>query len=76
VRRLRRWRAPPPHPADRPFPVWHQGLGETYHEAGVLWMGQDPVDSVTDGNARLHHIAITFARDQAALPTVCSVNPI
>jgi choline dehydrogenase-like flavoprotein len=37
-----------PYPLNRPFPPWHQGLGETYHEAGTLWMGDDPASSVTD----------------------------
>ena len=64
-----------PYPLNRPFPPWHQGLGETYHEAGTLWMGDDPSRSVTDPNGKFHHIANAYCCDQAAFPTVGSVNP-
>jgi choline dehydrogenase-like flavoprotein len=64
-----------PYPADRPFPPWHQGLGETYHEAGTLWMGDDPSQSVTDPNGKFHHVGNAYCCDQAAFPTVGSVNP-
>lgn len=68
------WRATPP-PLNRPFPEWHRGLGTTYHEAGTLWMGDDPNQSVTDANGRFHHIQNAFACDQSLFPTVGSVNP-
>jgi choline dehydrogenase-like flavoprotein len=67
---------PEPFPLDRPFPAWRQGLGETYHEAGTLWMGDDPASSITDLDGRFHHVANAFAADQAAFPTVGSVNPV
>jgi GMC oxidoreductase len=51
------------------------GLGTTYHEAGTLWMGTDPVTSVTDTNGRFHHVANAFCADQSLFPTVGSVNP-
>ncbi|MBT2301216.1 GMC family oxidoreductase [Variovorax paradoxus] len=51
------------------------GLGTTYHEAGTLWMGSSPADSVTDTNGRFHHIANAFCADQALFPSVGSVNP-
>jgi choline dehydrogenase-like flavoprotein len=51
------------------------GMGTTYHEAGTLWMGEDPKTSVTDVNGRFHHIANVYCCDQALFPTVGSVNP-
>ncbi|MDQ1745071.1 MAG: hypothetical protein QOE23_3410 [Pseudonocardiales bacterium] len=65
-----------PFPLDRPFPPWHWGLGTTYHEAGTLWMGADPMTSVTDPTGRFHHLANAYVADQAAFPTVGSVNPV
>jgi len=65
-----------PFPLGRPFPPWHWGLGTTYHEAGTLWMGDDPALSVTDANGRLHHVANVYIGDQAAFPTVGSANPV
>jgi hypothetical protein len=64
-----------PFPLDRPFPPWHNGLGTTYHEAGTLWMGDDPATSVTDPVGRFHHVENAYACDQSLFPTVGSVNP-
>jgi choline dehydrogenase-like flavoprotein len=50
-------------------------LGSTYHEGGTLWMGLDPVTSVTDANGRFHHVANAYCADQALFVTVGSVNP-
>jgi choline dehydrogenase-like flavoprotein len=69
------WQAHPP-PLDRPFPEWHRGLGTTYHEAGTLWMGEDPATSVTDTRGRFHHVSNAYACDQSLFPTVGSVNPV
>jgi choline dehydrogenase-like flavoprotein len=49
--------------------------GSTYHEAGTLWMGDDPATSVTDANGRFHHVSNAFCVDQSLFPTVGSVNP-
>ena len=65
-----------PHDVTRPFPPWRRGLGTTYHEAGTLWMGTDPGNSVTDADGRFHHIDNVFVCDQSAFPTVASVNPV
>jgi len=65
-----------PFPLSRPFPEWHRGLGTTYHESGTLWMGDDPVTSVTDTSGRFHHIQNAYACDQSVFPTVGSVNPV
>lgn len=65
-----------PFPLDRPFPEWHRGLGTTYHEAGTLWMGDAPANSVTNTIGRFHHISNAYACDQSVFPTVGSVNPV
>jgi choline dehydrogenase-like flavoprotein len=49
--------------------------GSTYHEAGTLWMGDDPATSVTDANGRFHHVSNAYCIDQSLFPTVGSVNP-
>jgi choline dehydrogenase-like flavoprotein len=69
------WRAEP-FPRDRPFPDWHRGLGTTYHEAGTLWMGEDPNTSVTNAVGRFHHVSNAYACDQSLFPTVGSANPV
>jgi choline dehydrogenase-like flavoprotein len=65
-----------PFPLDRPYPPWHWGLGTTYHEAGTLWMGADAASSVTDPTGRFHRASNLYSADQAAFPTVGSVNPV
>lgn len=50
-------------------------LGTTYHEAGTLWMGDDPATSVTTPTGRFHYIANAYCADQALFPTVGSANP-
>ena len=49
--------------------------GSTYHEAGTLWMGDDPGTSVTDANGRFHHVSNAYCVDQSLYPTVGSVSP-
>jgi choline dehydrogenase-like flavoprotein len=51
------------------------GLGTTYHEAGTLWMGTNPTNSVTDTNGRFHNVSNAFCTDQSLFVTVGSVNP-
>lgn len=65
-----------PFPLNRSFPEWHRGIGSTYHEAGTLWMGDDPNTSVTNSMGRFHHIGNAYACDQSIFPTVGSVNPV
>lgn len=60
------------------FKVVSQGrdpAGSTYHEAGTLWIGDDPATSVTNSDGRFHHIANAYCSDQSLFPTVGSVNP-
>jgi choline dehydrogenase-like flavoprotein len=52
------------------------GLGTTHHEAGTLWMGDNPAASVTDGNARFHDVTNAHALGPALQPTVGSPNPM
>lgn len=65
-----------PFPLDRPFPAWHWGLGTTYHEAGTMWLGENSASSVAAPDGRLHHVSNIYVGDQAAFPTVGSVNPV
>ena len=51
-------------------------LGTTHHEAGTLWMGEDPSRSVTDADARFHRVANAYVGDLSAVPTAGSANPM
>ena len=52
------------------------GLGTTHHEAGTLAMGDDPAISVTDADARFHHVPNLYAAGPSLFPTVGSPNPM
>jgi hypothetical protein len=52
------------------------GLGTTHHEAGPLWMGDNPATSVTDTDARFHFVANAYLASPALFPTVGSPNPM
>jgi choline dehydrogenase-like flavoprotein len=69
------WQSSPPDLSE-PFPPWRRGLGSTYHESGTLWMGSDPMSSVTNTDGRFHHLSNAYACDQSIFPTVGSVNPV
>lgn len=51
-------------------------LGTTHHEAGTLWMGDDPSKSVTDANCRFHGVKNAYVAGPALFPTVGSPNPM
>ncbi|MEM8723759.1 MAG: family 16 glycoside hydrolase [Cyanobacteria bacterium P01_G01_bin.39] len=53
-----------------------QGVGTTFHDAGTLWMGDDPNSSVTDVNGHFHHVTNAYCCDQAIFTTVGSANPV
>lgn len=61
-------------------PVWNggrrDGMGTTHHEAGPLWMGDDPDTSVTNANARFHFVENAHVAGPALFPTVGSPNPM
>jgi hypothetical protein len=59
-----------------PFAARRDGLGTTHHEAGTLWMGDDPATSVTDPDARFHHVDNAYAAGPALHPSVGSPNPM
>lgn len=63
--------APPPDP----FAATKDQLGNTHHEAGTLWMGEDPTTSITDSTGRFHHISNAYVAGPALFPTVGSANP-
>jgi choline dehydrogenase-like flavoprotein len=52
------------------------GMGTTHHEAGPLWMGDDPANSVTDPNGRFHFIDNAYVAGPALFPMVGSPNPM
>jgi choline dehydrogenase-like flavoprotein len=57
-------------------PERRDGLGTTHHEAGSLWMGDDPNRSVTDAEGKFHQIANAYALGPALFPTIGSPNPM
>jgi len=65
-----------PAPPDISLIGFKQSLGSTYHEAGTLWMGDDPDSSVTDTNGHFHQVANLYAAGQALFPTIGSANPV
>lgn len=52
------------------------GMGTTHHEAGPLWIGSNPIDSVTDENGKFHFVTNAYAVGPALFPTVGSPNPM
>ena len=54
----------------------HDNLGTTHHEAGPLWMGDDPTKSVTDRWGRFHEVQNAWVAGPALFPTVGSPNPM
>lgn len=64
-------------PADPGAPnISFDPLGTTHHEAGPLWMGDDPETSVTNPDGRFHGVANAFVGDLSVLPTCGSANPM
>lgn len=51
-------------------------LGTTHHETGSLWMGDNPLHSVTSSNCRFHHVANCYVLGPAVFPTIGSPNPM
>lgn len=65
-----------PAEAELLLPTTDEPLGTSYHEAGTLWMGDDPASSVTGPGGRFHHVHNLFCADQALFPTSGSVGPV
>ena len=51
-------------------------LGTTHHEAGTLWMGDDPATSVTNSDVRFHAIENAYALGPCVCPETGSPNPM
>src|SRR6266508_2111266 len=65
------WQTTTPGPDQRRDP-----LSSTHHEAGTLWMGDDPTASVTNDIGRFHELGNLFALGPCLLPTMGSPNPV
>lgn len=52
------------------------GPGTTHHEAGTLWVGDDPARSVTTPQGRFHHTENLYAAGPALFPSIGSPNPM
>lgn len=50
-------------------------LGNTHHEGGTLWMGDDGATSITDPEGRFHHVRNAYVAGPALFPTIGSANP-
>lgn len=59
-----------------PFAKRRDKMGTTHHEAGPLWMGTDPNDSVANEDCRFHHVSNAFVAGPAVFPTLGSPNPM
>jgi len=59
-----------------PYGRRRDSLGTTHHEAGTLWMGDDPSRSVTNADGRFHHVANAYVAGPALFPTIGSPNPM
>src|SRR6266852_3710991 len=51
------------------------GLGTTHHEAGTLWMGTAPGNSVVNLDGQFHHIQNAYVSGPAVFPALGSANP-
>lgn len=65
------WQTQPPSPDLR-----RDTLSSTHHEAGTLWMGDQPATSVTDPTGRIWELDNLYAVGPALLPTIGSPNPM
>lgn len=62
-------------PPTDPFQSTRDQLGNTHHEAGTLWMGDDPAKSITNSNGKFHHIENAYVVGPALFPSIGSANP-
>jgi hypothetical protein len=65
------WNAVPPPATQR-----RDALSSTHHEAGTLWMGNDPASSVTNESGRFHALTNLYVTGPALLPRIGSPNPM
>src|SRR6266851_4866373 len=64
------WHAAPP-----PAGKVRDGLGTTHHEAGTLWMGDNPANSILNLDGQFHHIQNAYVAGPAEFPAWGSANP-
>lgn len=69
-------------PPDNPLAIsWHKEPPAhicsrmVFHEAGTLWMGDDPADSVTDIRGKMHGVANLYGTGSMLFPSPGSWNP-
>ncbi|RQS67448.1 GMC family oxidoreductase [Burkholderia sp. Bp8963] len=68
-------------PLDKPLDItWRADLPDidsslVFHEAGTLWMGDSPNDSVTDTSGKLHGIGNLYGTGSMLFPSPGSWNP-
>ncbi len=65
------WQTDPPA-----FDLCRDSLSTTHHEAGTLWMGDQPESSVTDETGRIWETENLYVVGPALLPTMGSPNPM
>ncbi|HWC10135.1 MAG TPA: family 16 glycoside hydrolase [Acidimicrobiales bacterium] len=65
------WQGQPP-----PRNLRRDTLASTHHEAGSLWMGDQPATSITDPTGRIWELDNLYAVGPALLPTIGSPNPM
>ena len=59
-----------------PFAKRRDKMGTTHHEAGPLWIGTNANDSVTNEDARFHHVGNAYVAGPASFPSLGSPNPM
>src|SRR5215213_992261 len=59
-----------------PYSRRRDSLGTTHHEAGPLWMGDNPTHSVTNSQGRFHSVNNAYVAGPALFPTIGSPNPM
>jgi hypothetical protein len=59
-----------------PYSSRRDSLGTTHHEAGPLWMGDNPARSVTNPDGRFHFVNNAYVAGPALFPTIGSPNPM
>ncbi len=69
------WYADSPPPSTRDNSLVRDFLSAPNTEGGTLWLGKDAKVSVTDMNAKFHHIANAYVVGPAVFPTMGSASP-
>lgn len=59
-----------------PYASRRDNLGTTHHDAGTLWMGDDPATSVTNDFGRIHDTTNCYVNAPALFPSLGSPNPM